>query len=55
MGVYWDKKEQYFREFFSLKDLPADRRANLRLLEAMLDRAYSEGYKQGLRDARLSE
>ncbi len=55
MGVYWDKKEQYFREVFSLKNLPADRRANLRLLEAMLDRAYSEGYRQGLLDARLSE
>lgn len=51
MGVFWDSKEAYFLELNSKKDLPADRRANLKLLEALLDKAYAEGYRKGVLDS----
>jgi hypothetical protein len=51
MGIFWDSKEQYFRELMSKDDLPADRRANLHLLESLLDKAYRDGYRTGFRNA----
>lgn len=48
--TYWDMKEQYFVRVYS-GNPPADRMANLRLLEALLDQAYEAGYddcKKGL-------
>lgn len=52
--TFWDMKEQYFLSVYS-GNPPADRMANLRLLEALLDKAYDSGYddcKKGLDRAR---
>lgn len=48
--IFWDLKEKYFLEAYR-ENPPADRMANLRLLESLLDKAYSCGYddcKNGL-------
>lgn len=52
--IFWDLKEQYFVGVYA-GNPPADRMANLRLLEALLDQAYEAGYddcKNGLDKAR---
>lgn len=40
---FWDAKRLYFRRLDN-RDITEQQRANLRLLEAMLDQAYNSGY-----------
>lgn len=49
--IFWNMKEQYFEEA-RRGDLTPQRKANLALLESLLDKAYRAGRDCGFREGR---